>query len=142
MLQLVVACESSSAGADLLGQGITLERPEGCPQTTSFLWWCNIEPALLLLLVQAMSAADDDATVTQLATAWVGVALGGAKLQEASYIYQELGDKYNWTVSGVTHNWATTAVELPALVICTSLQAAQRSGLPSLPQVHSSITLL
>lgn len=24
---------------------------------------------------------------------------GGAKVQEASYIYQELGDKYNWTVS-------------------------------------------
>lgn len=48
--------------------------------------------------VQAMSAIDDDATVTQLASAWVGVALGGAKVQEASYIYQELGDKFNWTV--------------------------------------------
>lgn len=46
-----------------------------------------------------MSSVDDDATVTQLATAWVGVALGGAKVQEASYIYQELGDKFTWTVS-------------------------------------------
>lgn len=47
--------------------------------------------------VKAMSAVDDDATVTQLATAWVGVQIGGAKVQEASYIYQELGDKFNWT---------------------------------------------
>lgn len=46
---------------------------------------------------KAMSQADDDATVTQLASAWAGVALGGAKVQEASYIYQELGDKFGWT---------------------------------------------
>eukprot|EP00877_Chromochloris_zofingiensis_P004225 jgi/Chrzof1/13803/Cz08g13010.t1 len=47
--------------------------------------------------VKAMAAVDDDATITQLATAWVGVQLGGAKVHEAMYIYQELGDKFNWT---------------------------------------------
>eukprot|EP00210_Caulerpa_lentillifera_P007204 g6894.t1 len=47
--------------------------------------------------VKAMSKIDDDATITQLATAWVDVKLGGAKVQEAFYIYQELGDKFKWT---------------------------------------------
>jgi hypothetical protein len=54
---------------------------------------------------KAMSALDDDATLTQLATAWVGVQLGGAKVQEASYIYQELGDKYTWTVRARGGAW-------------------------------------
>lgn len=49
-------------------------------------------------MLQAMSAADDDATLTQLAIAWTGLALGGAKAQEAAYAFQELGDKYTWTV--------------------------------------------
>jgi hypothetical protein len=57
---------------------------------------CNVYGAVCV--VQAMSTIDDDSTLTQLATAWTGLALGGAKVQEAAYIYQELGDKYIWTV--------------------------------------------
>ena len=44
-----------------------------------------------------MSEIDDDAPLTQLAHAWVGSRQGGRKLQEAYYIYQELGDKFAWT---------------------------------------------
>lgn len=50
------------------------------------------------LFVQAMSAVDDDSTLTQLAIAWTGLAMGGSKAQEAAYAFQELGDKYTWTV--------------------------------------------
>lgn len=48
--------------------------------------------------LKTLFAIDDDSIITQLATAWVGIFLGGAKVQEASTIFQELGDKYNWTV--------------------------------------------
>ncbi|RMZ54703.1 hypothetical protein APUTEX25_003081 [Auxenochlorella protothecoides] len=47
--------------------------------------------------LRAMAAIDDDATLTQLAGAWVALAAGGPRVREAASIYQELGDRFAWT---------------------------------------------
>ncbi|KAJ1452114.1 coatomer epsilon subunit-domain-containing protein [Pelagophyceae sp. CCMP2097] len=64
---------------------------------------------------------DEDATLTQLVSAWVNLALGGTKLADAAYAYEELIDKFEPSLSLLNglaccklhaHKWAEAEAHL------------------------------
>mmetsp|Transcript_39780 Transcript_39780/g.64513 ORF Transcript_39780/g.64513 Transcript_39780/m.64513 type:complete len:296 (+) Transcript_39780:40-927(+) len=61
--------------------------------------------------LKIMQQTEDDATLTQLATAYVSMAQGGAKVQEAFQILQDLSEKYS-----------STAMLLTGMAVCHLLQ--------------------
>ncbi|CAG9461192.1 unnamed protein product [Pedinophyceae sp. YPF-701] len=104
------ACQANSAAMAIAGQvflagnepadalrcchaGQDLEQMAVCVQ--ALLAMNRVDEAEKKL--KAMQAADETATLSQLCTAWVGLALGGRGVQEAAYILQELGDRFHWT---------------------------------------------
>lgn len=85
--------------------------------------------------VKAMAAIDDDATITQLCTAWTNLALGGAKVQEAFYIFQELGEKNTWTAKLLVGNAA-------AHILMGQYEEAERDLLDALQKDPKDIDAL
>uniref|UniRef100_A0A336MJG1 Coatomer subunit epsilon n=1 Tax=Culicoides sonorensis TaxID=179676 RepID=A0A336MJG1_CULSO len=55
-------------------------------------------PDVAKKVYQQMQEKDDDATLTQLAHAWLSIEIGGEKLQDAYYIFQDFVDKFSSSV--------------------------------------------
>jgi len=79
--------------ARVLHAGTTLEMV--ALQVQVYLKMARVDVAQKSLTI--MTNMEDDATLTQLCSAWVNMELGGEKIQDAFYTFQELADKYNET---------------------------------------------
>ncbi|CAN0099471.1 unnamed protein product, partial [Laminaria digitata] len=76
--------------ARTINNGVTMEQRAMLAQI--YLKMDRVD--LALKQVRVLQQADEDATLTQLVIAWVHVAQGGKRYQEAAYIFEELIDKY------------------------------------------------
>lgn len=50
-------------------------------------------------MAATMMQTDEDASISQLCNAWACLALGGAKVMDACYTFQELAERYSWTAA-------------------------------------------
>ena len=79
--------------------------------------------------LRTLQKMDDDATVTQLATAWVSIAQGGDKISEAFSIFSDLVEKHGSSV-----------LLLNGLAVCNmhmkKYSDAEKQLLQSLEKVH------
>jgi coatomer protein complex subunit epsilon len=76
-------------------------------QVYIFLRMCRLDLAKKILT--AMTEKNDDDTLTQLAQAWLNIEIGGEKLQDAHYIFDDFKDKLTPSVV-LLNNLAVCAI--------------------------------
>ena len=108
-LMYTKAGKYSEALAVLKGAGAN--QPEHSALMIHILILMNRIDAAQKELAELENSDADDAVITQLAQGWVYCSLGGGKTEEASYIFQELIDKFDPTVK-LLNNLAVCKVHM------------------------------
>lgn len=108
-LMYTKAGKYSEALAVLKGAGAN--QPEHSALMIHILILMNRIDAAQKELAELENSNADDAVITQLAQGWVYCSLGGGKTEEASYIFQELIDKFDPTVK-LLNNLAVCKVHM------------------------------